>query len=131
VAFAIEWTQQEMVMRKTMLAATILAALMAAAPAAAQDQSLPTGAELPKVGTPIYSSDGEKLGQVTQVGMAAGQPAVRAEIGGFLGVEQSTVVIAANALQQKPDRVELAMTAAEVGETLSKQKQEQQRPQSQ
>jgi hypothetical protein len=33
-----------------------------------------------------YSSDGEKLGQVTHVGTVDGQPAVRAELGGFLDV---------------------------------------------
>lgn len=117
-------------MFKSLLAAGAIGIALSAAPATAQqnEQSTPQ-ADLVLVGLPIYSSDGEKLGQVTQVGTAAGQRAVQAQIGGFLGVETSTVVIAANAFQQKPDRIELSMTAAEVGETLSKQKQKQQQGQ--
>ncbi|MGE5513767.1 MAG: PRC-barrel domain-containing protein [Bacteroidota bacterium] len=113
-------------MLKSLATAASVAAALAIAPAIAQqDQPPTTEGAIAMVGLPIYSSDGEKLGQVTKVGTSGGQPAVQAEIGGFLGVEQSTVVISAAAFQQKPDRLELTMTAAEVGQTLSKQRQPQ------
>lgn len=117
-------------MLKSLATAASVAAALAIAPAIAQQQNQPTATEgaIAMVGLPIYSSDGEKLGQVTKVGTSGGQPAVQAEIGGFLGVEQSTVVISAAAFQQKPDRLELTMTAAEVGQTLSKQRQPQPQP---
>jgi len=41
---------------------------------------------------------------------------------GFLDVGQSAVVIPISMVQQKPDRIELAMTAAEVKDALDKQK---------
>jgi len=79
------------------------------------------------VGLAVYSSNGEKLGQVTQhVGTAGGQP-VRAELGGFLDVAPSAVVLPATMFAQKPDRIEVSMTGAEVKETLSKQQEQQQR----
>lgn len=86
-------------------------------------QERPPAAQMEALrGLPVYSSDGQKLGQITQVGMSGTQPAVRAEIGGFLDVGQSAVVIPFHMMQQKPDRIELAMTAAEVKDTLDKQK---------
>ena len=42
-----------------------------------------------------------------------------------LGIGARSVVIVADVLQQKTDRVELSMTAAEVKDTLSKQKHDQ------
>jgi hypothetical protein len=50
---------------------------------------------------------------------------VRAELGGFLDVTPSAVVIPASLFEQKPDRIELSLTAAEVKDTLSKQQQQQ------
>ena len=38
------------------------------------------------MGLPVYSSDGQKLGEITQVGNADGQVVVRAEMGEFLGI---------------------------------------------
>lgn len=75
------------------------------------------------VGLPVYSSDGQKLGQITEVGIAGGQQAVRAEMKEFLGGTSTTVVINANIMQKKADRVELAMTAGEVKDVVSKQQQ--------
>jgi hypothetical protein len=126
-------------MLKLRLAAAVVAAALAATPTFAQ-QAQPPGAQPPAaaqpppvqvepelVGLAVYSSDGEKLGQVTHVGTAGGQPAVRAELGGFLDVAPSAVVIPVTMFEQKPDRIEVAMTAAEVKETLSKQQEQQQR----
>jgi hypothetical protein len=112
-------------MLRPLLVATALATLLAATPASAQQtepQSPPTGQAQSLVGLPVYSSDGEKLGDITEVGMSAAGPAVQAEMGDFLGLGPSPVVIPVGLFQQKPDRIELAMTAAEVRESVSKQK---------
>jgi len=77
--------------------------------------------EVTLVGLAVYSSDGQKLGQVTEVGVSRGQPAVRAEIGEFLGLGSTPVVIPANMFEHKGDRVEVLMTADEVKDTVSKQ----------
>jgi hypothetical protein len=50
---------------------------------------------------------------------------VRAELDGFLDVAPSLVVIPVGMFEQMPDRIELAMTAAEVKDTLAKQQQQQ------
>ena len=74
-------------------------------------QPLPPAAQVQPtlVGLAVYSSDGEKLGHITQVGTAEGKP-----VGGFLDVAPSMVVIPVGMFEQKPDRIELVMTAAEV-----------------
>jgi ribosomal 30S subunit maturation factor RimM len=119
---------KEKLMLKLRVAAAVIAAALTATPPLAQQAQPPVvETEHELVGLAVYSSDGEKLGQVTHVGTAAGQPAVRAELGGFLDVAPSAVVIPATMFQQKPDRIEVAMTAAEVKETLSKQQEQQQR----
>jgi hypothetical protein len=78
------------------------------------------------VGQAVYSSDGQKVGEVVEVGMAGGTQAVRVEMGEFLGMGSSSVIINANALERKADRVEVAMTAAEIRETISKQQKKEQ-----
>jgi hypothetical protein len=129
-------------MLKLSVAATVIAAGLTATPTLAQQGQPPAAQTEPGqppavqtehelVGLAVYSSDGEKLGQVTQVGTAGGQPAVRAELGGFLDVAPSAVVIPATMFAHKPDRIEVAMTAAEVKETLTKQQQQQQQRQPQ
>src|SRR5262245_35943767 len=112
-------------MLKLRVAVAVVAAGLAAPPTLAQQAQPPTGQiNLEVVGLAVYSSDGEKLGQVTDVGTAAGRPAVRAELGGFLDVATSAVVIPATMFEQKPDRIEVSMTAAEVKETLTKLQQQ-------
>jgi hypothetical protein len=74
------------------------------------------------VGLPIYTSDGEHLGEVVQIISFGDKPALRAEIGNFLGIGTTTAVIPANMFQRKPDRIELSMTAAEVRDTVEKQR---------
>ena len=113
-------------MLKLRLAAGLLAlGLAGTASMAQQSQSPAAQVEPALVGLVIYSSDGEKLGHVTQVGIAEGKPAVAAQLGGFLDVAPSMVVIPVAMFEQKPDRIELAMSAAEVKDTLSKQPQQQ------
>jgi hypothetical protein len=84
--------------------------------AAAVDPSL--------VGLVVYSSDGQRLGEVAEVGMAGGTPAVRVEMGEFLGLGSSSVIVNAKAIERKQDRVEIAMTAAEIKDTIAKQRQQ-------
>ena len=112
-------------MLKLRMAALVLAAgLIGTTSYAQQSQSqAPAAAEAqsPLIGLAVYTSDGEKIGQVTQVGLAGGKPAVRAELDGFLGLSPSLVIIPVSMFEQKPDRIELALTAIEVKDTLSKQ----------
>ena len=110
-------------MPRRLLAAVALAAGLAAAPASAQQSTPPAQVEVELVGLPVFSSDGHKLGEVTQVGMSAAGPAVQAQIGGFLGLGPSTVVIPAASFERKPDRIELPMTAEDVKDRVSRQKQ--------
>jgi hypothetical protein len=91
-------------------------------PAAQPNQPPAAQPEATLVGLPVYSSDGEKLGEVTHVGTAGGQQAVRAEMGTFLGMGSSPVIIPAEMFEQKPDRLQVMMTAAEVRDSISKQK---------
>ena len=48
---------------------------------------------------------------------------VRAELGDTLGIGAATVVIGAEVLEQKLDRLEITMTAGQVRDVLVKQKQ--------
>jgi hypothetical protein len=81
------------------------------------------------VGVPVYSSDGQRLGQIAEVGSLRGQPAVRAEMEESLGIGPRTVIMFADAFHRKNDRVELSMTAAEVKDTIAKQRLEQEQGQ--
>jgi hypothetical protein len=119
--------KKEYVMVRRALAAGILAAALASSPAMAQPAPPPAPAEATLVGLAVYSSDGQRLGQVTHAGMSGNQPAVRAEIGNFLGLGPSAVIITADSFVQKPDRIEISMTAAEVKDRLSEQQQQQQK----
>lgn len=89
---------------------------------AQQSETQATEPTTSAVGLPIYTSDGEHLGEVVQVISFGDKPALRAEIGSFLGLGTTTAVIPANMFQRKADRIELTMTAAEVRDTVAKQK---------
>jgi hypothetical protein len=69
-------------------------------------------------GWPVYSSDGEKLGEVTAVKQAADGniEAIHTDIGGFLGLGATTVEIRADKFAKEQDRILLYMTAAEANE---------------
>jgi hypothetical protein len=120
-------------MVRSFLAAGVLVTALAATPLSAQ-QNQPEQSPSPPaqtqpgkalVGLPVFSSDGQKLGEVIEVGeVAGGQKAVRAEMGDFLGIGSTAVLIAADMFQTKDDRIELAMTAAEVKDSISRQKQQ-------
>src|SRR5262245_52812137 len=108
-------------MMRRLLAAASLAVMIAGVPAFAQQQAPAAQAEAQLVGLPVYSSDGVKLGEVTDVGTVGDQQMVRAEMGTFLGLGSSLVVIPAQMFERKTDRIEVAMSAGEVKETISKQ----------
>lgn len=113
-------------MLKWLFTAVTVAVAALAIPALAQPSppaALESDANL--VGFAVYSSDGQKLGSVTKVGMVGDQRAVQAMLDD-LGDGSSDVVIPQALFAQKPDRIELTMTAAEVRDTLSQQKQRQQ-----
>ena len=74
------------------------------------------------IGLPIYTSDGEHLGEVVQVISYGDKPALRAEIGSFLGLGVTTAVIPATMFNRRVDRIELTLTAAEVRDIVDKQK---------
>jgi hypothetical protein len=97
-------------------------ALGASATAFAQSESPPaTQAETQLVGFPVYSSDGQQLGQVVQVAMLDGKlQGVRAELGQFLGVGAATALISADIVDRKADRLEVMMTAEDVRKALTK-----------
>jgi sporulation protein YlmC with PRC-barrel domain len=112
-----------------LVAAAVVIPLATTSVVAQEKQPPPAQAEVTLVGLPVYSSDGQKLGEVIEVGISRGQPAVRAEIGEFMGLGSTPVVIPANIFERKGDRVEVRMTADEVKDTISKQHQQPQQPQ--
>jgi hypothetical protein len=109
-------------MLKALLVAGALALAGTTTSALAQEKQPPAAQpDVTLVGLPVYSSDGQKLGLITEVGVSGGQRAVRAEIGGFLGLGSTPVVIPANMFEHKGDRIHVLMTADEVKDTVAKQ----------
>ena len=109
-------------MLKPTLVALTLAIALAVVPAMAQPIQPPaTQPEPGLVGLPIYSSDGQIIGQVAGTVGTGSRLAVRAEMGTFLGLGSGIVLIDADVFQKKADRIELTMTAAEVTERISTQ----------
>ncbi len=88
---------------------------------AASDSNMPEAqsAEMRDLtGWSIYSSDGEKLGDVTKVEKSADGDirAVYTDIGGFLGLGAKTVEINADNFSIGDNRVDLTMSAEEAKE---------------
>src|SRR5262245_44256411 len=114
-------------MMKPILAVGSIAFAVAIHPAVAQQQSPlpnPPATQQPDptlVGLAVYSSDGQKIGQVAEVGLFGGAPAIRTEMGEFLGLGATSVVIRSDSFERKADRVEVSMTADEIKDTISKQ----------
>jgi hypothetical protein len=119
-------------MRRLVAAGAVAAALAATSPVTGQPAQPPSASlETALVGLPVYSSDGQKLGDVTQAVTAGSQPVVRANFGDILGSGPIAVIIPAALFVQKDDRIEVKMTAAEVKDRLAKQQQQQQQQQQQ
>jgi hypothetical protein len=120
-------------MIRPILAAGSVVLALAAAPAVAQqtpspDQPAAQKVDPSMVGLSVYSSDGQKVGQVSEVGTSAGEPAVRADMGEFLGMNPGSVIIGGKAFERKSDRIEIAMTAQEIKDTISKQREQREQP---
>jgi hypothetical protein len=108
-------------MLKSTLRGIAVAFCLSIAPGNAQQvPPAPAQEETSIIGLPLYSADDKKLGEVTQVGMHEGQQAVIAEMGSFLGIGAKLVLIPAEMVTRKGDRVELPMTAEEVRKIISK-----------
>src|SRR5215471_7655424 len=116
-------------LRRTKLRSALLAAfiLTVAAPLLANAQQKKVGpaqqSDARLVGLPLYSSDGKKLGQVTEVVTVAEQRAVRAEMSTFLGLGPTPILIPEEMVERKPDRVEIIMTASEVKTFATRQRE--------
>jgi len=110
--------QENTMLKSTVTIAFALALSML--PATAQQTKPDTAPQQTlAIGMPIYSSDGEKLGEVTQVGMHEGRHAVVAQL--EPSVSGAKVLIPTEMMRQhENDRLELSMTAAEVRNTISK-----------
>ena len=102
--------------------------VFASAPSLSQIQMLPDAqAEAQILQLPVYSSDGQNLGRIMQVAVVEGKlKGVRAELGESLGIGTAAVLIGAEVLEQKPDRLEITMTAAQVRDVLVRQKEQKQ-----
>ena len=79
------------------------------------------------VGLPVYSSDGQQLGQVISANTAVGKTSLRVEMGTFLGLGPSQILVDPGLYQRNSERIELSMTADQVKETISQQNKKQQR----
>ena len=115
---------------KLFVVGVIAVAFAGTSPVMAQPAAPPSdSAEAALVGLAVYSSDGQRLGKVTDARFAGSLPVVRAEFGNFLGMEPIAVIIPAALFVQKADRIEMRMTAAEVKDQLAEQQQQQQQRQ--
>jgi hypothetical protein len=130
-------TREESSMIRPILAAGIVALALAVTPTVAQqtapqtpppDQPTAQKVDPSIVGLSVYSSDGQKLGQVSEVGTSAGEPAIRADMGEFLGINPGSVIIGGQAFEKKADRIEIAMTAQEIKDTITRQKDQREQP---
>lgn len=108
-------------MVKQLLAAIAVALALAVTPASTQQNKAPTSSEL--VGLTVYSSDGHNVGEVTSASTATGKTSLRVEMGSFLGMGPSQVLVDPGVFQPKDGRIELKITAAEVKERISRQNQ--------
>jgi hypothetical protein len=76
----------------------------------------PTEAATLLVGSSVYSSDAQEVGQVTAIDMAADGKitGLQAEISGFLGLGSSSVHLGSNEFKQNGNRIVLSKTADQV-----------------
>lgn len=105
------------------LAAVALALALTGAHAAPQDaQREPVAPQQQApAGLPLYSSDGKMLGRVVASGLDDDdQPVLVAEIERPLGIGTRAIAIPASMFVRKGKRIELTITAAEVGARLGR-----------
>jgi hypothetical protein len=107
-------------MLRPILVPAIVALGLAASPALTQTRSPAAEEQVNLVGLPVYSSDGERLGEVVEVADANGRRMLQAEFGAFLGLGPTASIIPGEMFAQKTDRIEVSMTAAAVRGRLAK-----------
>jgi sporulation protein YlmC with PRC-barrel domain len=86
-----------------------------AQPASRIDQSL--------VGLPIISSDGERVGRVTDIGLDGNEPILVGEIERPLGIGADPVAIPAEMFEREGDHIALTITAVGVRARLARPQQ--------
>jgi PRC-barrel domain protein len=104
------------------IAASLLALTLGAGTVSAQLTSEPPTTQIDQsfVGRAIVSSDGQRIGQVTAVGLDAGQPVLVGDIERSLGFGADPVAIPPELFVNKGDYIELTITAAEVRDRLAR-----------
>lgn len=95
--------------------------------AAVQQQQSPQATQQQPglTGRPIFSSDGVRLGHVTDVRLASdgNVQMIQAEFGGMLGLGTTPVLISADEFEQRSDRLQLKMDSSQVWSAMQGQKQ--------
>ena len=71
------------------------------------------------VGMPIISSDGQKVGQVAEVGLDAGEPILIGEFEMPLGIGATSAAVPAEMMVPRGDHVELTITVDELHDRLA------------
>ena len=94
--------------------------LTAVLPGAAQAQIVDEMPLRAIVGLPVYSSDGENIGTVSDLASNDGRLVAIVEMPAFLGFGARSVMIDAASFVQKVDRIELALTGRAVRASLSR-----------
>ena len=104
-------------MRRKILLGGFALAISTATPALAQQDLDELRISMPDaslVGLRIMSSDGQEVGQVTEIGIDDGQAILVGEIDRPLGIGSDVVAIPAEMFVNRGDHVELTITAAQV-----------------
>lgn len=106
-----------------MVRAVFLATALAAAPALAQQAAPEPQAprlDASRVGLPLLSSDGEKIGQITALETYNGQVVLIAEVDRPLGLGSDTVSIPAGMFEEKADHIQLTMPAESIRDSIAR-----------
>ena len=104
-------------MSRTLMVATIAAALAMGPVVAQQGLQRPAAA---LVGLPVFTSDGQLAGRISNLGRdVQGQAVLIAELDRPLGIGPRTVAIPIDLFVQRPDRIELTITGEQVSDRLA------------
>jgi sporulation protein YlmC with PRC-barrel domain len=95
-----------------------LACLMVATPVS--HGQTPRSAKRVVIGMPIYTADGAKIGEVTNVGTHRGERSIIGEVGQTLGFGTRHVLIPKSLAAIQDDRIVLTITSDRVSEVLTK-----------
>lgn len=111
-------------MSKVLLTGALVAAMGLTNPALAQQRSdRPPLSQIDEsvIGLPIFSSDGVRMGVVTEVGTDDGEPVIVAEIDQPLGIGAVPVAIPTDMFVHTGQAIKLTITARQVRRTLGHQ----------